>query len=137
MRNFLDRLFAGRQGMDEFSKFLFWSGLFCLAASVVTSGILAGIPSTVFSWLGFFQLIYSFIRAFSRRLQQRETENYLFLSLKAKKRSEREAAKNRRSQRKDFRFYRCPGCKTWLRVPRGKGKIHINCKCGYTLYRKT
>ena len=29
------------------------------------------------------------------------------------------------------------GCGTMLRVPRGKGKIHIKCKCGYTLYRKT
>ena len=32
---------------------------------------------------------------------------------------------------------KCPGCGCWLRVPRGKGKIHINCRCGYTLYRKT
>ena len=137
MRNLLDRLFAGRQGMDEFSKFLFWGGLFAIALSMLTSGFLANIPSTLLSWVGFFQLMLSLIRAFSRKLHQRETENYMFLSWKAKKRSEREAAKNRRSQRKDFRFFRCPGCKTWLRVPRGKGKIHINCKCGYTLYRKT
>ena len=137
MRSFLDRLFAGRQGMDEFSKFLFWSALVCLALSVLMGGILANIPGGLLSWLGIAQLILCFVRALSRSLQQREAENYMFLRWKAKKRSELEAAKGRRSQRRDFRFYRCPGCKSWLRVPRGKGKIHINCKCGYTLYRKT
>ena len=25
----------------------------------------------------------------------------------------------------------------FVRVPKGKGKIHIKCRCGYTLYRKT
>ena len=33
--------------------------------------------------------------------------------------------------------FKCPGCGRWLRVPRHKGKIHINCRCGYTLYRRT
>ena len=58
-------------------------------------------------------------------------------SRQQKQQHSRQAAKERRAQRKDYRFFKCPGCGTMLRVPRGKGKIHIKCKCGYTLYRKT
>ena len=38
---------------------------------------------------------------------------------------------------KEIFGFKCPGCGRWLRVPRHKGKIHINCRCGYTLYRRT
>ena len=38
--------------------------------------------------------------------------------------------KTRWKQRKTHKFYRCPKCKTWLRVPKGRGKITITCvKC--------
>jgi transcription elongation factor Elf1 len=38
---------------------------------------------------------------------------------------------------KEHRYFKCPNCGQYLRVPKGKGKIHINCRCGYTMYRKT
>ena len=136
MRNFFDRLFFGRRGMDELSKTLFWIGLAFFALSFLFSGRVSGLANFLFIF-GVFMLIYAFLRAFSRKLQIRDMENYLFLNLIAKQKQKVQAWKNRRSQRKDFRFFKCPGCKTYLRVPRGKGKIHINCKCGYTLYRKT
>ena len=80
--------------------------------------------------------LFSFLRAFSRRLELREAENQVWLRYLEKKKAARAAAKNRRAQ-KDYRFFKCPNCGTWVRVPRGKGKVHINCKCGYILYRKT
>ena len=137
MREKLSRIFSGRQGMDEFSKALFWMGLVCMLLSVLTAGVLGGVFSLLFTWLGLSMLIFSFIRAFSRRLGQREAENNAYLALRQKQRYSRQAAMERRAQRKDFCFFKCPGCGVMLRVPRGKGKIHINCKCGYTLYRKT
>lgn len=137
MREKLSRIFSGRQGMDEFSKALFWMGLVCMLLSVLTAGILKGVFSLLFTWLGLAMLIFSFIRAFSRRLGQREAENNAYLALRQKQRYSRQAARERRAQRKDFCFFKCPGCGVMLRVPRGKGKIHIKCKCGYTLYRKT
>ena len=137
MKKWFENLFVGRQGMDELSKALFWSGLgvFALAVLVAMLGVtgLAGLLQC----FAIFAVIYAFIRAFSRNLMQRERENYAFLSWKAKKRGQRDAAKERRRQSKDYRFFKCPGCHTWLRVPKGKGKIHIKCKCGYMLYRKT
>ena len=41
-------------------------------------------------------------------------------------------------QRKDYKFFTCPSCRTTLRVPRGKGQIRIVCrKCGNTFTGKT
>lgn len=137
MREKLSRIFSGRQGMDEFSKALFWMGLVCILLSALTVNVLKGVFSLLFNWLGLMLLIFSFVRAFSRRLGQREAENNAYLALRQKQRHNRQAAWERRAQRKDFCFFKCPGCGVMLRVPRGKGKIHIKCKCGYTLYRKT
>ncbi len=122
--------------MDALSKTLFWSGLSLLLLSFLAAGHISAIANFLFIF-GIFMLIYAFFRAFSRKLQVREMENYLYLNYISRQKQKYQAWKNRRAQRKDFCFFKCPGCNTYLRVPRGKGKIHINCKCGYTLYRKT
>lgn len=133
MKDRLQNLFAGRQGMDTFSKTLFWFGVVFVAASVILGGFFGGL----FRWLGFFTLGYSFFRAFSRNTAQREMENNLFLAYAGRLARERDAKKERFRQRKEYVFFKCPGCGTTIRVPRGKGKIHITCRCGYQLYRKT
>jgi len=137
MREKINNFFIGRQGMDEFSKFLFWAGCAHITLSCLSSALPIGFISSLFFFLGSFMLIFSFGRAFSRKLQQREMENNVYLQYLDKKRRERAAARDRRSQRKDYVFFKCPGCGQYLRVPRGKGRIHINCRCGYTMYRKT
>ena len=137
MKQRLQKFFEGRQGMDELSKALFWGGLAALLLSGWCIKLLNGVLSTVLSWLGLAAVIFCFVRAFSRRLAQRETENNAFLAMRAKRKREWEARKDRFRQRKNYKFFKCPGCGTILRVPRGKGKIHISCKCGYILYRKT
>lgn len=133
----LGRFFAGRQGMDEMSKALFWYGLIFFALSVLSSSILKGFLSKLTLWLALTCLLSSFFRAFSRRLDKRELENNAYLAVCARERQRRLDAKERFSQRKSYKFFKCPGCGKYLRVPKGKGKIHISCKCGYTLYRKT
>lgn len=137
MKNWFSNFFAGRQGMDELSKALFWSGLglFAFAVALAMLGVI-GLAGLI-QWIAIFAVIYAFVRAFSRNLMQRESENHAYLNLQAKQRAKLDAAKARRRQSKDYKFYKCPGCHTWLRVPKGKGKIHIKCKCGYMLYRKT
>lgn len=133
--------FTGRQGMDELSKYLFWYGASFILMSLLLrfiSGIsIAAWLSSVALWIGASLLVYSFVRAFSRRLDRREAENIAFLRHTSQRRQKRLDAQERWRQRKSFKFFKCPGCGAMLRVPRGKGKIHIKCKCGYTLYRKT
>ena len=137
MRDRISQLFAGRQGMDELSKMLFWSGLLAMILSIISGGFLAGIPGTLLRFIGLMCLISSFVRAFSRRIEMRESENRFYLAAMDRQKCKWEAWKERRRQSGQYRFFKCPGCSKWLRVPRGQGKIHIKCKCGYTLYRKT
>lgn len=137
MKGWFNNLFQGRQGMDELSKSMFWWGLVSLVLSGLLMAFLNGVLSSLFSWLGLLLIILCFVRAFSRNLVQRELENSAYLSFLERKRRQFEGRKERFRQRKDFRFFKCPGCGTILRVPRGKGKIHINCRCGYVLYRRT
>ena len=133
MRDKLRNLFYGRQGMDDLSKALFWCGLVFFVLSL----FIPGFPGALLRWLGIFALIFAFVRAFSRRLDQRELENRLYLAFLERKRRDYLAWKDRYAQRRSYKFFKCPGCRTYIRVPRGKGKIHIKCRCGYTLYRRT
>ncbi len=119
--------------MDELSKLLFWGGIAGFALAVILGGSFGSFLST----FAIMSLIISFVRAFSRNLPMREAENMLLLRWKENRRREAEARKNRWKSRKDYKYFKCPSCGKWLRVPRHKGKIHISCKCGYTLYRRT
>lgn len=133
MKEKLQNLFRGRQGMDELSKLLFWSAIGGYVLAVVLPGALRALLSSFATMF----LAVAFLRAFSRDLPRREAENLLLLRYRDRKKREREAAKDRRAHSREYKYFKCPGCGCWLRVPRGKGKIHINCRCGYTLYRKT
>lgn len=120
--------FAGRNGMDDLSRLTLWTSLIVMLISGFLpvpwlSGILYGL-----GWAG---LIYAYYRAFSKKLSQRQKENYAYLTLRNQK-------KMQWAQRKTHKFYRCPQCKTVLRVPKGKGKINIACKsCGNHFVKKT
>ena len=133
MKEKLRNLFSGRQGMDELSKLLFW----CAVGGYALALALPGALRTLLIPFATVLLAAAFARAFSRDLPRREAENLLLLRRREKRKRERAAAKDRRAHSKEYKYFKCPGCGTWLRVPRGKGKIHINCRCGYTLYRKT
>lgn len=137
MKDWFKRLFVGRQGMDELSKALFWRGVLCMILAVLLYGRLKNIPSVILEWLCFGQIIWCFVRAFSKNLWQREAENNGYLNRASDRRYRWNAFRERRRQSRDFRFFKCPGCGAVIRVPKGKGRLHIKCKCGYTLYRKT
>ncbi|MBQ1236195.1 MAG: hypothetical protein IIX72_04395, partial [Oscillospiraceae bacterium] len=74
MREKINNLFLGRQGMDEFSKFLFWAGCAWIALACLVTALLKGFLSSLCFFLGSFMLIMAFFRAFSRNLPQREME---------------------------------------------------------------
>ena len=74
----------------------------------------------------------------SSDLYRRQQENGAYLRQKYKITSAWRGAVDRWHQRHDYRFFKCPACRTRLRVPRGKGKINIVCrKCGTSFQRKT
>ncbi len=133
MKEKLRQIFTGRQGMDELSKLLFWAAITLFVLAVFLGGALGSLVSS----FALLSLILAFARAFSRNLPMREAENLLLLRWAEKKKHAWSAWKDRFHDRKEYKYFKCPACGKWLRVPRRKGKIHINCRCGYTLYRRT
>ncbi len=134
-RSWLGRVMAGRYGTDQLNRALSFFTLVLLVLSFVTGT--SGLGSLV--WLlALVCLVWSTFRSFSRNVGKRQRENAAWLRLTGRFRREAGGARERFDQRKDYRFFRCPSCRTWLRVPRGKGKLNITCRqCGERFTRNT
>lgn len=134
MRAKLAKMMIGRNGSDDLTRFI-----------AVASGILlviamfgGGSSSYVLWILAVIGLVYCYFRIFSKNYVKRREENMRFVNLKNEFLSYLRGAKERYSQRRDYKFFRCPSCHTILRVPRGKGKVKVVCrKCGTSFIRKT
>ena len=63
-----------------------------------------------------------------------ENEKYLAATAKFRQRFNRE--KNMMNQRKTHHIYSCPGCGQKIRIPKGKGKIEIECPKCHTKFVK-
>lgn len=120
--------FANRNGMDDLAKAIMWVSLIVMLLSGFIP--IAWLSATL-NGISFAGIIYSYFRVFSKKLDKRQTENAAFMS-------KINPLKQRWQQRKTHRFYVCPKCKTTLRVPKGKGKINITCRCcGEKFIKKT
>lgn len=120
--------FSGRNGLDALARVILWPSLILM---LVSAFIPVAWLRYVLDAVSFAGIIYAYYRVFSKKLEKREAENEAYLSW-------RNRLKLRWTQRKDYRFYRCPKCKTTLRVPKGKGRISITCRgCGEKFIRKT
>ena len=123
LMNFLRKLMYGRYGSDHLSFFL----LFLYVVLIFVSAL----PYMAWlSWLALAVLLWDLFRIFSRRIDRRRAENARFLALfgpfirwfKMRRTIHRD---------KEHRYFKCPNCGQYLRVPRGKGKITVNCRnCG-------
>lgn len=131
MRDKFIRFMYGRNGVDQFSRFLIYAALICVLLDVLLSG-------GIFYGLGIIIMVYSYFRIFSKNLSKRRLENAKYLQLKGKFTGGFADWRERRRQSKDYAFFRCPSCKAMLRVPRGKGRIRVTCrKCGNSFERRT
>ncbi len=131
MFDFLRRFMYGRYGNDTLNQFLLLTGLFLAAVwSFVRLDILAVLILVL--------LFLCYFRMFSRNHARRQAENQKFLGLWLPLKSKVHGVWLRFSDRKTHRYFKCKCCKTYLRVPRGKGKINIKCpKCGNEFVKKT
>jgi len=127
----LSRLMYGRNGTDQLSVGIIWLAiLFDLVNMFLKQNKSL---YTVISALSALLILLAVFRIFSRNLQKRRSENLLFLQ----KVWWPLCGKTKGLRDREHTYFTCPNCGTLCRVPKGKGKIHINCRCGYTLYRKT
>ena len=134
MKQKFAKFMYGRYGMDELSKFISYVAL----ALLIVSMLLGQSSKSAIFIIALVLLVFTYFRMFSKNFEKRRAENMKYLSFK---RPVTERAKLRRdkwTQRKEFKFFKCPSCKAVLRVPKGKGKVRIVCKkCGTAFEKKT
>lgn len=134
MKERIAKFMAGRYGNDQLSRALLIADLILLVLGTVFSKSVGGILLP----LAFVLLGYIYFRMFSRNIYKRQEENGKYLRLKYQVTSKFNVLKERWKQRKEYKFFTCPSCRTALRVPRGRGKIKIVCrKCGTSFMGKS
>lgn len=122
----LSRFMYGRYGVDQLSKFMLTVTFVLCILSIFIHGRVGALISNII----FILIILVYFRMFSRNIYKRAAENEKYLKLTGKIRKKYNTEKNIASQRKYYRFYRCPGCNQRIRVPKGRGRIQIRCpKC--------
>ncbi|MGM9521738.1 MAG: hypothetical protein ACI3VB_04590 [Oscillospiraceae bacterium] len=138
MKQKLRNFFMGRNGMDSIAKLTLWISMLFLIASMFTTKVLEGALSSALWAAGLVLIIYTYWRMFSKNIYKRSAENDRYIAATGGIRAFFRNLRVRISQRKNYRFFKCPSCHAMLRVPRGKGKIQITCKkCGNRFSGKT
>ncbi len=135
MRMMLERMFMGRNGIDQLNIAVLVVGFACWLASLF-------VPVRGLQML----LYYAFVlaagvciyRALSRNITKRQEENQKFLQKTGAFRNSKESWQNKAEQKRQFKIFKCPACGVKLRVPRGKGNIRVTCRqCGATFEEKS
>ena len=113
----------GRYGSDNLNRTL--SGI--VLVMIIADLFLKGYPRYIVWGLTLVLLCYVYFRMFSRKIYKRSRENQAFMRMI-----------NRIKNIRYYRYFKCPSCKTKIRVPKHKGKIEITCpKCRERFIKKT
>ena len=140
MRNFLQNLsykfqgfMQGRYGDDELNRCLVWVGLVFLILSCFS-------PFRILSIFVFIIYIITIFRMFSKNMYKRSQENQKYLKLTGGIRKWFNTYKNMFKDRKEYKYYKCPTCKSFVRIkrpPKGKN-IAVRCgQCGNEFTKRT
>ena len=122
---------SGRNGTDQLTRFISILSLVTVVGNLF-------IRSLILWLLAIVELGYCYFRMFSKNVYKRREENGRYLRMKYDVSRWFSRRRDMWHQRKEFKFFRCPACKAYLRVPRGKGKIRIVCKkCGNAFETRT
>ena len=134
MRERLARFMIGRNGNDQLNRFLLLADVVLLLAGLLgRRGLGSLLYLLVLALLGL-----TYFRMLSRNVYKRRSENESYLRRKQQLLSRFRVLKESWKQRKDYKFFTCPSCRSVMRVPRGRGKIRIVChKCGNTFMGKS
>ncbi len=131
IRNWLRNFMIGRYGQDHLNN-----GLLIAALAAWLLSIIPGLR-----WLNIFYYVFmvlAIFRMFSRKIDKRRKENDRFLTYWWPIRRKLQLFIRKSKERRTHKFFKCPGCRNTLRVPKGKGKVNITCpKCGERFQKKT
>ena len=127
---------SGRYGVDQLYRFLLLSAVVCSLLTVLLAE--HALLSNILNTASLILLVWATYRVFSRKIEKRYLENLHYLEWTGSMRQHLRMNKEKFQQRKEYKFFVCPTCKTNLRVPKGKGKVNITCsKCGNRFQGKT
>lgn len=123
----LQRFMMGRYGGDQLNVAL----------------LILGIVFTLLGSLFFFPLwfvgdalyVWAIFRTFSRNIPARQRENQAFWRVWGPVKDWFQLQRRRYSQRKEYKYFKCPSCKQQLRAPRGRGNIEVTCQKCHTVFR--
>src|SRR5699024_12770860 len=115
-----------------------WFTLVVWVACVVSSSFFAGrcAVGALLTTVGLIGIIYTYFRMFSWNTQKRYRENEKYLSMTSGIRQRLRREKNIMQQRRTHHIYTCPSCGQKIRIPRGKGRIEIDCPKCHTKFIK-
>ena len=130
MRNAFQRFMYGRYGNDQLNQFLIIAALVLFVLNLVFRASAVTLVADVL-------IVCCLFRMLSKNTYKRREENAKFM------RKAQPAIKWLRLQQsirrdKAHRYFKCPNCSQYLRVPRGKGKITVTCRsCGASFQEKS
>ena len=124
------RFMQGRRGVDELA-------IASLVLGLVFALFGTGFRSLLLYLLGYACEIYAIFRMFSKNVGKRAEENRKFLAHVKQRKGKIKAFFLRIKLRKQYKYFRCPECRTLMRVNRGRGEVEITCpKCKKTFKKK-
>ena len=135
MRDKFNKFMQGRYGVDDLSRFTMGAALVLIILTMFVNIVNRSVGS-VLDFLGIVAIVYAYFRIFSRDIQKRYEENQKYLAMTSKFRLRFNKEKNLMKQRKTLHIYNCPGCGQKIRIPKGKGKIEIDCPKCHTKFVK-
>jgi flagellar biosynthesis component FlhA len=110
----------GRYGGDELSKLLLWGGFVLYIV-----GSFSRLP--LLTLIGLAAYIVVIYRMFSRNIEKRRAENQRYLIVMNKWKTKWNQAAARRQNRKEYKYFKCPNCHSWLRLPHKVGEVTVTC----------
>lgn len=126
----------GRYGNDQFNLFIIIISLVFWLLGVIFKGT-AGL---IFGLLQFIFLVWWALRAFSRSHYRRRQENAAFMRICTPVKNKLGAVPKffKRVMDRKHKYFKCPLCKSRLRVPRGRGNITVTCpRCKHSFDEKS
>ena len=134
MRQRIARFMLGRNGQDPLNIFI----LIVATLALVLGSFLRNFVGDILRLITLALIAVSWFRMLSKNLPRRRAENARYLRWRYQVSGFFRCQKTRWEQRRDYRFFTCPSCRSTLRVPRGRGRIRIVCrKCGSSFTRKS
>jgi len=126
-RDKLIRLFSGRYGIDELSRFLFLVYLVAAVILTVAEFFYAGWILFAIHILLTALAAYVIFRTMSRSIYQRQAENRTFLGMRDRFVGWFRLQKSKCRDRKTHVYRKCPYCKSVLRLKKIKGDHRAAC----------